>query len=324
MRGLRGLLGLVAVIAWLGAAPAKKTRPPPNIVISTHVERTAVWVGDTFDYFVEAVHNRDLEFVLENLKKENLSLPPFAIRAVAVEQGEWTGGKRVLRLRLTLAAYESGKSELQIPSFPLYYFKRDHPAVKREAAAEAIQVPPTRVALRSTLGGGPPKLREFKPFHRADWREAIVALALGAGLAGLVVFRMGGWVWRLARRERPRVRRPSRRSRGRLVREELSRLRTLSAAGPERTLEFYRETSLFLRRYLSETAQLEAEGLTPAEIEAALRARGRDGALASELRAVLEECDGARYRPGGWEPASERRDEVLGRVERLVRARGLS
>ncbi|NIM21449.1 MAG: hypothetical protein GTN64_03375, partial [Candidatus Latescibacteria bacterium] len=58
--------------------PAKKS--PPKVSITTRLDHTAMWVGDLIHYTVRALHDKDIEFVLDNIHKENFSLAPFVVR----------------------------------------------------------------------------------------------------------------------------------------------------------------------------------------------------------------------------------------------------
>ncbi|MGH7930697.1 MAG: hypothetical protein ACREQV_23240, partial [Candidatus Binatia bacterium] len=112
---------LLLALATLGAAPVGKKVKEPKITVSTHLDRTAIWVGDTLRYTVRAMHDPDIEFVLDSLKKESLNLAPFVVREVTVRQNLFEGNKNVTEVILQLATYETGQPELRIPPFVLYY-----------------------------------------------------------------------------------------------------------------------------------------------------------------------------------------------------------
>ena len=166
--------------------PAKSRRG--KIAVSTHIDKTAIWVGDTLEYAIRAVHDKDVDLVLDNLKKENLNLAPFVVRDIIVRQRSYGSSKNVSEITLSLAAYESGKPDLRIPPFSLYYFVREpgfeHQA---EAQAETIVVPATRVGLRSTLTGDNPKLRDTMRYAESQPQQWIIPLILG--LSGLIFLR---------------------------------------------------------------------------------------------------------------------------------------
>jgi hypothetical protein len=193
---------LVLLITLVAATTQKNPRAAKDSV-TTHLDRTALWVGDTLNYRIQAIHDRDVELVVENLRQENLSLAPFVVRGITVQHSEWGQSKKLLHVTLLLSTYDTGKTELTIPSFNLYYFVREAGLGKKDSPAEAIQVPATKVGLRSTLVGGPLKPRDSKPIGAPNLSRGWMALFLG--LAGIVFLagRSVRWAWIALHRERP-------------------------------------------------------------------------------------------------------------------------
>ncbi|MGH7774088.1 MAG: hypothetical protein ACREQA_17835 [Candidatus Binatia bacterium] len=313
------LLAIVLIIT-LGAAPQKKSPQEAKISITTRLDKTALWVGDTLTYTIQAIHDRDVEFVLDNLKKENLPLTPFVVRAVTIQRGGWERNKRLLEVTLLLSSYESGKSELTVPSFNLYYFKRLPGIEKKETEAQAAQVPATKVGLRSTLHGGLLKPRDFKPVHSVDLKHGSIALILGlTGMIFLAV-RSARWTWNTLHSERPTRKRLSPRAWARFVQENLARIRAIKGDSPPDQIRFYSEVSQFLRQYLSLWLEIEATSLTPEEIEMALEKANVNGSLRHQIQGILEKCDTACYGKDGFQEDGALRDEMLDGLERIVRS----
>ena len=135
------ILLLLAVATLAAAAPADKKPKVQKIAVSTHLDKTAVWVGDIFHYTVRAIHDPDVEIVQEPLKRESLNLAPFVVRDVTVRHGSLGSNKKVTEVSLLLTTYESGQSELRIPSFVLYYFTRKAGSEKSgDTLAESFSV----------------------------------------------------------------------------------------------------------------------------------------------------------------------------------------
>ena len=179
------LLLLLLALTTLGAAPVEKKVKTSKIAVSTHLDKTAVWVGDLFHYTVRAVHDPNIEIVLEPLKKESLNLAPFVVREVAVRHSAFGADKKVTEVILLLATYESGQAELRIPSFVLYYFTLKAGSEKSgDTLAESFPVPATRVGLRSTLTADALRPRDSRVISRAGPERWMTALALG--LAGMI------------------------------------------------------------------------------------------------------------------------------------------
>jgi hypothetical protein len=291
------------------AAPASE-KPPPSFSITTRLDRTALWVGDSLEYTIQVIHPRSVQFVLDNLKKENLSLPPFVLRAIRSEEREWRDNQKLLQVVLLLTTYESGKSELLIPPVALYYFKRDGSLSEKEARAQVVRVPPQRIGLRSTLSGGQVRLREFKEVHPVQLAPAIGALLFGLIGMGFVGSRVAVRLWRAVHRDQPVKKPVSRRVRQRWIHDGLLRIRKLAHDSSQDPKTFYAETGQFLRQYLTEWLDVEARGLTPVEAEEALRAVGYNGAFAQQIRTVLEQCEQAQYGKGDGQPADEGRHQA--------------
>jgi hypothetical protein len=216
------LVGLVAA-----ATPPSKAKRA-KIAISTRLDKTAIWVGDMLEYTIRAVHDKDVEFVMDNLKAENLNLAPFVVRDIAVRQHSYGSDKNLLEVTLSLTSYEIGKPELRIPAFILYYFVRAPGFEKRsEAQAESAVVPATRVGLRSTLPGDNPKLRDFKepaPTKPQKWIMPLIVGLSGVTFLALYAGKRGWSAVREARR--PKKRRMSSRARARLAQEFLKKIKT--------------------------------------------------------------------------------------------------
>lgn len=314
-------LGIPALVLLLGASPVERQPPrTPKPVVTTRLDKTAVWVGDKLEYGIQVIHERDVEFILESLKKENLNLGPFVVRAVDVEKRDWAQNQRLLEIRLVLSTFESGKSELTIPPFNLFYFRRRPGIEVKETTAESVRVPSARVGLRSTLQSGPLKLRDYKPVAGIEPARALTAAAAGSLGILFVGLRGGRWAWSVLRRERPRRRRPTARDRLKFAHEGMARMRTLPGDSAEDILRFYAEASQFLRGYLSRWLEIEAQALTPEEIEAALRQANVKGALAQRIKAVLESCDAVRFAKEGAALGKGYRTELLETLENIVRS----
>lgn len=299
------------------AAPPKSQSP---FSVTVRLDRAAIWVGDSLQYTIEVIHPRSLQFALENLKKENLALAPFVLRQIRVEERPWRDDQKLLEVVLLLTTYESDKAELQIPPLALYYFRRESGLSEKEARAQPLRIPPQRVALRSTLPGGPARLREFKPMEEMPPVRPVAALVVGLMGIGSIGSYAGLRLWRTLRRDRA-VKRPSgRRARARQSSEALRRIRELPHNSPEELEAVYAESGQFLRAYLTQWLDVELRGLTPGEAEETLRKAGRNGDFARQVRSVLEQCEDGRYRNPNERAAHENRFEsVVDGLERAIK-----
>jgi hypothetical protein len=311
---------LVALVI-AGAAPVEKKLKEPKITVSTHLDKTAIWVGDTLRYTVRAIHDPDIEFVLDSLKKESLNLAPFVVRDVAVRQGPFDG-KKLTEVIFQLATYESGQPELRIPSFVLYFFTHK-PGLDKggDALAESFSVPATRVGLRSTLTADARRLRDSREIPAAGAQRWMAAFALGlVGLAFLAV-QTARRLWTSSATEKPKARQLTRRARGRVLQDFLRTTQSMGRDSAEDQQRFYAEVSRFVRDYLGQALETDVSGMTPDELAGILASHGQNG-LGAPVKNLLEKCEQVLYTPRGAELGRQWRDEVqseLGRLSRTLR-----
>src|SRR5262249_59252565 len=115
-------------------------KPALTYAIATRIVLSGIERGDPLEYTSQVINARNVQFVVDDLKKENLSLPPFVLRAIRAEERDWRDDRKLFEVVLLLTTYESGKSELVIPPVALYYFRRDGTVSEKEAQAQAIRV----------------------------------------------------------------------------------------------------------------------------------------------------------------------------------------
>jgi hypothetical protein len=313
---------LFALIMLGAAAPVAKTAKAPPITLSTHLDKTAMWVGDTLRYTVRALHDPDVEFVLDQLKKESLNLAPFIVRDISARQGSFGGNKKITEVTLLLTTYESGQAELRIPSFVLYYFRRKPGVGKGDTLAESFSVPPTKVGLRSTLTADNLRPRDNREIWQINPQRWMAPLALGLAGMAFVLIQLGRRLRASSREERPVRRRLGRRARHRMLRDFVRKVQGIGRESSEDQLRYYGEVSQFVRGYLSESLEIDASGLTPEELESTLKDRGQNG-LSAPVKTVLERCEQVLYSPQGSELGKRWRDEVQGDLGKIAdRARG--
>ncbi len=311
---------LLLALVILGAAPVEKKLKEAKIAVSTHVDKTAIWVGDTLRYTVRAVHDPDIEFVLDSLKKESLNLTPFVVRDVTMRQGPFDGNKKVTEVTFQLATYESGQPEVRIPSFVLYFFTHKPGSEKRgDTLAESLSVPASRVGLRSTLTADARRLRDSREIAAAGSPRWMAAFALGfMGMAFLGV-QSARRLWASPSIEKPKKQQLTRRARSRVLRDFLRASQSMGRDSAEDQQRFYAEVSRFVREYLGESLEIDASGMTPDELAGILERQGRNG-LGAPVKTLLERCEQVLYTPRGAELAREWRDEVQSELGKLARS----
>jgi hypothetical protein len=312
------LVLLLLSLAALGAAPAEKKPKGRKIAVTTHLDKTAVWVGDVLGYTVRVVHDPDIEIVLDPLKRESLNLAPFVVRDVTVRQSPFGENRRMTEVIFQLSTYESGQSELRIPAFMLYYFAlKNRPEKGGDTPAESLSVPTTRVGLRSTLSGDVLRPRDERIIWQDNMLRWMVAFPLG--LAGMLFLGVhtARRLWASASPEKPAKRRLTRGVRGRMLRGFLRSMQSIERDSAEDHLRFYAEVSGFVRQYLGEWLEADVASLTPGEVARVLENYGHGG-LGEPVKTILEKCEQVLYTRHGADLAKNWHDEVQEELAKLA------
>lgn len=270
-----------------------------ELTVRTHVDKTAVWVGDRFHYQIFVDHPPTVQFILENVNEETITLDPLRVVDVAFSTIPLKNGNERLIVDLTLAHLTPGVTEIRIPQVTLFYFRQEGAAaaVAREgAAAEGLTIPGPVIAARSTLLPGPSELRDavtVTGWPRARW---IVA---GAGWCALVLL-VGGVAWEGARLIRRRERQgPDPRKAMAAVRNRWSQSVPADFADPGVVMDFYGRSYRDLKEYLRYLLDTHTEGLTSEEIRSEMTRLAANPELIDRAAAVFEICEAARYGRNG-------------------------
>ena len=288
--------------------------PPWSLTARTN--RTAMWIGDRLEYIVRVEYGPGLDFVRDHLKKEEMNLQPFEIVDMVTTAGELPKGRKLLEIRFLLTLYETGRTDLAIPSFNLFYFIQTNNHAKEDSPALTVTVPPLPVALRSAIVDSSAGIRDYKdvlPVRPAAWLLPMIAGWCGlAAIAGYAVWlaviqiRSGFWKQRIAERVRKKS-----------LQESVEEIRRTPDESIEDLEDFYRRAAGILRAIAVEKLG-DGAGLTPRETQAALRAAGTEERRAAAIGDLMEQCDLIRYSPGGLEQGRRLRPEFLQKLAELT------
>jgi hypothetical protein len=295
--------------------------------VQTRTSRTAIWVGDQFEYTVRVEHAPGIQFVLDHLKKDEMPVHPFELLGVQTFSGPLAQGKQFFEVRMLLTIYDIAQPEAAIPAFNLFYFRRgQNPNPARDAReatpAELLPVPAFTVSIRSTLTDLGTGIRDQKtalPLRIRTWLlPAVLGLsgimAILAYLAWLAVARIRSGFWRHKMAERARKKSLS---------ESLQEIRQAPTDSPQEIEAFYRKAAEILRGLAAEKihGNGHADGMTGEEIEAALKKGATGERQAATMGYLLEQCDLVRYTPGGFDLGRRVHPEFLRRFEELAEHR---
>lgn len=308
MRSTIGYTVVVGVVLWLCLGGASSAQPAPDpsgktpagseLSVTTHLDKTAVWVGDQFHYQIFVDHPPTIQFILENLNKESITLDPLRVLDVASSTIPLKDGKERLFVDLTLANLTAGVPELQIPQVTLFYFRREGAIATSEgAAAQGLTIPGPVIAVRSTLPPGQSDLRDaarVTGWPRTRW---VVA---GIGWCALALL-IGGVAWEGAQRIRGRGGRqgPDPRKMMAAIRDRWSQSVPADFGDAGVVMEFYGRSYRDLKEYLGFLLDTHTEGLTADEMRAEMTRLAANPELTDRAGQVFDVCETARYARNG-------------------------
>ena len=284
----------LAVSAWGGAFAQDDQSGSQDISLSRQLSRTAVYVGDVFEYRVLVRYPKDFSFVTEELK-DRLVLPPFEVLRLDLEEREWEDGFQ-LEVAFELVCWNF-PGRLEIPSFDLFYYPRESleagsSVSGQDIPARALKVPAQPIHLQSTLLGESDTLRDsvtVLKFPRTDF--------ILPGLAATLLLVFGGMGILLAVRSLMQRKQAEQK----LDLQELQaatrqRLGALGQGGQsESDPALCLEVSKLLRQYLGSGYGLSLEALTPDEVSQELESEFPGSGFAKSAESLLERCDQAVF-----------------------------
>jgi hypothetical protein len=313
-------LTLSSEYTWAQKPAPEVVPPPPNITFTTHLDRTAVWVGDQFHYLIIVDYPSDYEFVLDNLTKETVNMDPFQVIDVRQNLVVQKNTGRKLFVDLTLANFVTAETSMQIPQFTLYYFRRDRNAVSVDQAdAESLTIPGPAIGIRSTLPPQPNDIRDaitLNSWNRVRWVLpavswvclAVLVIGLGRELA-LFVNRM-----------------KARKGPDRQKSMEAVRARWISGVpseftDPKTCSSFYDQSYQSLKEYIGYYLDTPTMGLTAEEMREEMQRLGAGSDLTQKVARVLEACETLRYTRDGVSANTEAARGVAQDMKEILSAR---
>ena len=269
---------------------------PPNVTLTTRLDRTAVWVGDQFHYLIMVEYPADYEFVLDNLTKETVNMDPFQVVDVTKNVVVQKNNGRKLFVDLTLANFSTGEG-LQLPQFTLYYFEKSKTASVDQAAAESLTVPGPVIGIRSTLLAKPTDIRDavtLNSWNHPRWIFPAVAWACGLILVAGSGRELALFIKRVKARKGPDRRKAM----------EAVRIRWTNSVPSEfndanTCVSFYDRSSQDIKEYVGYYMDTNTVGLTPEEMQNEMKRFGAQPDFVQKVAKVLEACDKSRYAGNG-------------------------
>ncbi|HYR90192.1 MAG TPA: hypothetical protein VE422_39330 [Terriglobia bacterium] len=295
----RDYICLIVALLCLAQKPVPEVvPPPPNIAFTTHLDRTAAWVGDQFHYLIIVDYPSDYQFVLDNLTKETVNMDPFQVMDVRPNLVVQKNTGRKLFVDLTLANFVTAETSMQIPQFTLYYFQKDKNAASVDQAdAESLTIPGPVIGIRSTLPPQPNDIRDaitLNSWSRVRWALPAVAWICFAVLVIGFGRELALFVRRMKARKGP----------NRRMAMEAVRARWMSGipsefTDPKTCSSFYDQCYQSLKEYIGYYLDTSTMGLTAEEMRAEMQRLGARADLTERVARVLEACETLRYTRDG-------------------------
>ncbi|MEW5984590.1 MAG: hypothetical protein AB1806_19740 [Acidobacteriota bacterium] len=267
-----------------------------SVEVRSSVDRTAIWIGDRFAFTVDIRCSNGTDILTDDLSRDRLKIDELEL--LGVEQSREDRGEGVTTYRFTyrLTTYSLEPPTKRIGEFPVRFYVR-RPGQRPEDIAPAgdVFVPGATVVVRSLLPDDR-DMASFRSERAPSPRAAIFGLlqALGTGLVVVSIVPAVLWLLALVRRVRQRRPRESPRHLRHGERTLLDEVRALDVETEAGRRKVFDHLSALVRRHVSGAWGLSADGLTPAEITAALSARGK-GEVSSLAISLLDACEKARY-----------------------------
>jgi hypothetical protein len=305
-------------LGW-GSAQSEEEAASSPVDLVTLLSKTAIYVGDVFEYRISVRHSSEFAFVTQEFE-ERLVVRPFELVEFQIDQ-KVVGEEVLLELVLALVCYEP-PGVVEIPSLNLFYYPSDSLAqagsdTQQDIPASVLRVPPQRIQLQSTLLGEGDQLRDtvrLVPFPRSD----LILPALSAGLLFLVAVGAiiaGVRYARLKKEDQPD-------QLEQLREETLHSLRQVQQKGASQGQDpdLYLEVSKVLRHYIEVRFGVLSQALTPEEVGEELEG-STDPEFASQVETVLELCDRLFF-DGAPSPAPDLED-LCSQATNLVLSRSI-
>jgi len=301
-------------------ASAEVVPPPEGMSFSTHLDHTAVWVGDQFHYTIIVDHTPMYEFVLDTLTKETVNMDPFQVVDVVKETVTQKSGDQRLYLDVVLTTFATGQEMEQIPQLTLFYFKREAGVLRAdEAAAESLTVPGPVIALRSTL---PPDANDIRdPVTVSTWPQSRWILA-GAGTFSLILLITGlGWETLVFVRRRKSQRGPDHRKAMNEVRERWLSSVPGDFSNAEAAVRFYDQSYQDLKEYVGHYLETATAGLTADEVDQEMQRLNADRDMRARVVKVLGSLETNRYSKNGAAPSPDDARSTAQEIREIFAAR---
>ena len=283
--------------AWAQTVTTDAVPDSSDLQFTVHLDRTALWPGDQFQYLIIVDYSSDYEFVLENLSRETVNMDPFEVVDVRTNLVVHNTGRRLF-VDLTLANFETQQGRMEIPQFTLFYFRTENNTVGvDQAAAESLTIPGPAIGIRSTLPQNVDDIRDAVTV--IGWDRSRWAFPALAWICGAVLVLGSGRELALFVQRRKARKGPDRRKAMKAVRDRWIGSVPSEFTDPKTCSGFFDHSYQNLKEYLGYYLETPTMGLTAEEMREEMQRLGTSPDLIQKVARVMEACETTRYMQNG-------------------------
>ncbi|MCZ6769811.1 MAG: hypothetical protein O7D93_11250 [Acidobacteria bacterium] len=298
--------GLITVVVLVGitlSLNAQTEETPTEISFERSISQTSVWPGDRVHYLITLTAAPDVKIATEDFDLLNVSFEPFYLIDMQHSE-ELVGGQVRHVFDYLLANYEIGDRQVEIPGL-IFRYQTPGPTEANAPTMEEMQIPPMPMSVRSTLNQPLSEswILESLPVSQVPIRSWV---PLVAGLGGLLVssLPLGVWVWKKVPDWQARRRQLSRKQFLNQCSVSLGQLEKRLSNNNAEIKDHYHDLEQLVGKYIHYFWDIQAQGLTHAELAARLKPGQLLPKQSEALTGVLEHGQSCRYAPdssAGWE-----------------------
>lgn len=309
---------VVALAVTLPSSPAAAQ----EAVARSSVNQTAMWVADPLVYTVEITCAPGIDVLEDDLAQDKLKLEGLEFVSLETLRDVGPGETTIRTFRYHLTTYKADQATLKIGDLTARYYRvRPGQGIENAAAAGDVKIPGAIVAFRSMMPDEQESyvLRDRRP--SANRLRALgLARPIGTGLIVASAVPVVLWAVALISARRPRKERRSIRQVRREERTSIGAVRAIDLSSEGGRREAYTKINALVRDHLRDVHDVPGPSLTTPEIEPALASRS-PRVPPETIRALLAECDAARYAPPDKLPSAEACRAAIDQAAQLLGTR---
>jgi hypothetical protein len=289
------------------------------VVVKSYLDRSAIWIAERFAFIIEVECTHGTDILTDDLSRDRLQMDEVEILGVEQKRDDRGEGRTSYRFTYHLTTYSFEPPAKNIREMRLRYYVRRPGQRPEDVSAEGeIVVPGAQVYVRSLLPDDAnfTKYRNERP-TMARGAFFVNAGRIGLGLVIVSIVPAAFLVVAIQRRWRHRRRHLSARKLRHDERASLDDVRALEVGTEEGRKQVFDRLCALVRTHVSGAWDVNADGLSVAEITAALSDAGKAD-VSADVTSFLDTCEKARYGKAEDLPSREACLAAIDRAEQLI------